>query len=549
MKKAQVCFILLSFLLFLPAPLLASPSSVITGETFIETLGRGLEIATEPNGVRVFIDGVERGLTPFVNNDLLPGDYSIRLVRENYEERSFEVTLHSNSRLFMLIEMIRIQGNANVTIHREEGASYESTSQGSSAVQLPFAPQLFSRSLGSAPIPLSDNKTTIRLSAGFHTFTARAFGWEETTVTVLISETENIQVDIYMKPAAFKIENFTQSRRRLNPYNSGNLGITEYRFEATAPGSGIITITNNSGSAVYTKQLEINSRVQQIQWNGRDAEGSPLPQGTYTAVIEAQGLSIKQETEINYSYSIFAQPLESGTAGLVFAPMPHVLPKGSYQFDAGIIYCSALEGFPFKINMRMSFLDRLELTASFNMSPNIQNQTGWGITGSAMYNFYSGAEIGAGVGAGGSLPLVFSAALSYSWSSNNGEYPLSPGRGAGFYLPLSYEIKNSFFEQFSIVLCPSLYFNFGSIEDLTNNLTPEFHISAGIFVLNNWYSAGLSARYELNFNDASQNRFLAGAQAAFFPPPSNLFFSLQAGIRIHHSLIKGYGGVGIGIIY
>jgi len=516
--------LLLIILLSFPSLLFAGEPQVITGDAFIESSGRGLRIATEPNGVRVFIDGVERGLTPFTNNDLPPGDYSIRLAREDYEERSFEITLRNNSRLNVLIEMTRVQGNALISIYKEQG----------SPESYPFTPQLFTRSSADAPIPLnSDNKTTVRLPAGFHTFNARAFGWEDTSVTAFLSDTENIQVDIYMSPAAFKLENLTQSRKRFNPSNSGNLGITEYRFEVSAPGSGVITIQNNDGTIVYTQQLDpFAAWVQQIQWNGRDTDGNPLPQGTYTVIIEAETLSLRLETEINYSASIFPLSLESGISGLTFAPLPHVLPKGSYQFGAGVLYCSdsGTGSFPFKINMRFSPFDKFELTTFFNINPSLQEQIGWGVSGSAKYNFTDGSN---------SIPLVFSAGFTYAWANDNGEYPLSPGRGAGFYTPLSLELTN-----ISFVICPAAFWRG------PDGLVPELLLSAGILYHGSFFTGGISARLEFDFSkDEPFGRFLAGAEFRIFPDPSNLIFTLQGGILIQGSEPRGYGGLAIGLIY
>jgi hypothetical protein len=38
-------------------------------------------------------------------------------------------------------------------------------------------------------------------------------------------------------------------------------------------------------------------------------------------------------------------------------------------------------------------------------------------------------------------------------------------------------------------------------------------------------------------------------EAHFFPPPSNLFFSVKAGMWTKETQIGGYGGAGIGLVY
>jgi len=517
MNKLRITFIF--FILCLPSLLAARAPTLIIGEHFEERAGKGMEIHTNPAGVKVFINGIERGLTPVSFDEILPDEYSIRLTRDDYETQEFNITVHSHSRLFIAIEMKRMQGQASISVFMEQEGSEP----------LLFEPQLFTRAANNnAAITLcSDNKAQLNLHTGYHTITIRAFGWEDSSVTLLIEHNAVVTADIYMKPAVFRLQNLTQRRERLNPLNAGNLGITEYRFEVSAPGEGFIKILDSNGTTVYTRQLnQFNTWIQRETWNGRDTYGNLLPQGYYTVVIEAESLSLQLETEINYSQSIFPQSLESSIAGLSFAPLPHVLPPGSYQFDAGIQYDSS--AFPFKINMRVSPYNRLELTTFFNINPSIKNQTGWGVSGSIKYNFTDGT---------GSIPLAFSAGVSYAWANENGEYPLSPGRGAGLYVPVSLELKS-----FSFVFCPALFWRG------PQGLTPELFLSAGILYRDNWFNAGISARFELDFSD-DKIKLFAGAEARFYPPPSNFVFSCQAGLRKINESLSFFGGLGIGVIY
>ncbi|WP_461247017.1 FlgD immunoglobulin-like domain containing protein [Treponema sp. R6D11] len=400
---------------------------------------------------------------------------------------------------------------------------------------------------------LNDNKTQINLPEGYRTIRARAFGWEDASVTVLVNEQTAVNADIIMKPAVFKLANVSQSRKRFNPTNSSVLGVTEFRFEVSAPGTGTIIITDNGGEVVYEKQLDnFETWLQSATWNGRDLTGKVLPQGIYTVTIKASALheisndeaktsTLQLETEINYSFSIFPLSTESVVSGLAFTPLPHTLPAGSFQFEAGLIFKDfqmpsanvqengVISGLPFKISMRASPVNKLELTTVFNINPLFENQTGWGVSGSLKFNILDG----------GTIPFAMSAAASYSWAGKNGEEPLSPGRGAGLYLPLSLELAN-----FSLALCPAAFW-LGP-----EGITPEFLLSAGVMYKGDWFNAGLSARSEFNFADNAKNpRILAGAQVYFFPPPSIFYFSLQGGMWKHGELSGIYGGLGLGIVY
>jgi len=544
-NRTRVTITFLILICLFPRISFAKEISNIIGDTFEEISGKGLEIRTNPSSVKVFIDGAERGLSPISFDNISAGEHQIILSKDGYKDRKFNVTLFNTSRLVVSIEMELRRGVVLVSVNKAPG----------SPDTLAFNPQISATALDETVTASlsSDNKTQMNLPEGYRTIRARAFGWEDASVTVLVSEQAAVNADIMMKPAVLKLANASQSRKRFNPSNSSALGVTEFQFEVSAPGTGTITITNNSGEVVYEKQLDnFETWLQSAKWNGRDSTGKVLPQGIYTVTIKASPLSensdneaktsiLQLETEINYSFSIFPLSSESVVSGLAFTPLPHTLPGGSYQFEAGLLFKNfrmpsantpedgVISGLPFKISMRAAPVNRLELTTIFNINPLFENQTGWGVSGSVKFNILDGSTI----------PFAMSAAASYSWSGKNGESPLSPGRGVGLYLPLSLEPAN-----FSIALCPAAFW-LGP-----EGITPEFLLSAAIMYKGDWFNAGLSARSEFNFaNNAKEPRILAGAQVYIFPPPSIFYFSLQGGIWKHGEYSGGYGGLGLGIVY
>ena len=516
--------------------------------TFVETEGRGLLIRSNPSGARVFIDGLDRGYTPVELPYLQAGQYHIRLNRDGFREENFYITLFSNSRLVVSVRMYEERGYANLSFHKAEGIPDT----------FPFNPQIFIRALGEDwyPVYLPDTNTMLlNLPVGFHTIRARAFGWENTSATVTVNEHITTAANIYMRPAVFRLENGSQSRKSFNPKNSGALGIVNYRFEVSAPGTGTLTILDENDLAVYEKHLDPFSTWDQfVTWDGTDFYGNTVPEGTYTAVIEASGLpgvsyeplkvlAVKMETKIDYSMEIFPLSLSGGIPGLVFTPLPHTLPAGSFQIEGGILFGSfhapeqflneqnnPVYGLPFEIGFRVSPLNRLEIAAAFNVNPYFDNPAGCGFTGSTKLNILRGA---------GAVPIRLSAGASYTWAGKNGEAPLSSGRGAGFYVPLSLEPAN-----FSVVFSPGLFWH-GPDSPL-----PALLLSTGLLYRGGWMNAGLSLRPEINFNNSENRiRLLAGAEGRFYPPPSNLVFTFKAGVWTHNARTGGYGGVGIGVIY
>jgi hypothetical protein len=530
-------------LLLLPGVLTARETKDIVEDTFEEVSGVGLEIYTNPSRVEVYIDGVNYGYTPLVT---YPGSgiHSIRLTLDGYSDRYFDVNIFNTSRLIVSIKMEAKRRPVMVSVYREQN----------SPKQLPFNPQIYANvpDGNTTPvIPNNDNKIQLSLPIGYNTIKIRAFGWEDSNQNIYVDEYITNVLDVYMKPAVFRVENVFQSRKRFNPMNTGRLGITEYSFEVSAPGTGTFTIMDADDSVVYEKKFEhFDTWVQNLTWDGRDSNGIPLPEGVYMVVLEASGtpgLIQKEEKpffmamkiEINYSTLIFPLSVESGIAGLTFTPLPHALPTGSYQINANLLFGSfhapsvSLEDerkflFPFNLSMRISPFNHFELTTVFNITPRLEDVLGLGISGSVKYNFLDG---------NGSNPLAFSLGASYAGTNTNGEYPLSPGRGIGFYTPLSLELTN-----LSIAFCPIIFWHG------PEGLIPQLLLSTGVLYHGSWITGGISARYEFDFEDNARSRLLTGVEVNLFPPPSNLLFSFRGGI-VYRQNIGGYGGVGIGLIY
>ena len=532
MKTRRRIFFFIAFLCIITSLFLAPIAAANDKDKFEYVAGTGLEIHTNPQGAKVFIDGIERGVTPFYSGGLPAKTYFVELRRETYENRSFNAVVLNNSRLVITMDIETALGLVDITIHKYEG----------SPQMLPFHPQINS-------IPLQHNNTALaKLPLGNQTIHVRAFGWEDASVTVLVSGQNSAAAEIYMKPAVFKLSKAAQSRRRFSPLNAGNLGVNEYRFEVSAPGTGVFKVIDSDDNIVYTKQLnQFETWVQGYSWDGTDSEGNKLPKGSYTILIEAspqfnaheetQVETLKLKTEINYSINILPLSLESGIAGLSLSPMPHAMPAKSFQLNAGILFNNNEYtgiSFPFKLALRFSPFEQFELTSVLNINPYIDHEIGWGASGSVKYNLISGSD---------SVPLAFSLGASYAWANNtqseaSGEYPLSPGKGAGFYAPLSLEL-----DKFSVVFCPAAFW-LGP-----KDIVPELLLSAGVMYRGNWFNTGISARYELGFNESSKSRLLAGAEIIIFPAPSNIVYSILGGVWLKDSRLGYYAGLGIGFMF
>jgi hypothetical protein len=568
---AFLFFVLWIFPLWiLPPALEAQNVSDITGDSIEEVEGRGLLVRTKPSGAKVFIDGVERGQTPLSISTLGSGEYSLRLVKDGYKDRRLKITMSSRSRLVVSIEMNEAEGQDLLNIRHAAPASSNSVSDSASdsasvsaalsadplgAGRLPFNPVIIAGGETLNPVTIAPGPL-ITLPVGIRTIQVRAFGWEDAAVTVHVRENRVQTADIYLNPAAFSISRPALSRSRFNPGNSGALGTTEFRFEVSAPGTAVITIRDSAGRAVYTAELgEFETWSQTVVWRGRGPDGNPLAGGIYTALIEAESASvdgpvkssISLETEIDPSINIYPLSLSGGISGLIFTPVPAVLPRGSFQIDAGLLFGkvsafepaeAAFSGLPFEAGLRFSLLDTLETAAVLNTSPKFGGKADWGITGSVKWVLLRGEE---------TLPLALAAGFSFTWAENGGEAPLGPGRGAVLYVPLSYR-----FNSISVLFSPAIRWP-GPSDPI-----PRLLLSAGVLYQGSHFTAGISLRPEFDFSKNDGSRFSSpadrmsvkmGGEIKFYPPPSNLVFSVLGGAWIRGTYAGGFGGLGIGIIY
>ena len=498
------------FLYFFTVSAWAQSPGDIVADSFEETAGSGLVIRTNPAGARVFINGVEQGLTPANFNSLAPGEYNIRLVKENYLDRTFNVTLFPSSRLTASIKMEQPQGTVQLSIKK-----IDNETAGNSA--MPFNPQVSVSSFGNVPLD-DDYKAELNLPAGYYTFRVQAFGWEDASIAVLVTE-DVIPVNIDMNPAEFRIANLTQSRKSFNPLNknANRLNSIEYRFEVTAPGTGLFNVIDNKDAVVFSKQLDnFDARLQQFTWNGKDSSENPLPEGIYTVSIQAENNEIKIQTEIDYSLELF--PLSS------FIPMPYTLPAGSFQIESAIGYVNfdSSTSIPFTFGFRISPINNLETALNFIINPQT-NDANWGITGSVKYNFIKNKS-----------PVTFALGVSYSYLSDNED-------GVYIHLPVSFKIASG-----SLIFTPEIFLH-GL--DKSDEFNPALLLSAGYFLRYEKIQAGLSAKAEIDLKNNTKPRYFACAETQIFPVSSGFYFSLQAGICTQDSRIGGFGSAGLGVVY
>ncbi|QQO09039.1 PEGA domain-containing protein [Breznakiella homolactica] len=521
----------LGLLLFLAA-------SPVSGDSIEEVTGTGLYIQSNPTGAKVYIDGISRGTTPLTMSDLSPGRYSLRLEREGYLDRQVRISVPENGRVRVSLDLERATGRLWVTVQRAAGSPDSNI--------LPFNPAVYvDGSLMTGSI--------LTLPEGFRSVRVRAFGWEDASRTVYITAGAMETADFVLRPAAFRISGLAVSRQRFNPGNSGNLGTTEFSFEASSSGQGTLVISNAAGETVYYQYIgPFRTWSQTVIWDGRGRGGTPLPDGVYYARLETESLpwdgskpaerSASAAVTIDSSIQIYPRSLFSGKPGFLFSPVPDQLPKGSYQFDAGLLFGrpepsrGAWTSLPFALAFRFSPMDRLEIAAALNVDPEFEGDAATAFAGSVKWRFFGG----------GGEPFGLALGAAYGWSWKGEVSPFGLVSGPEVFVPLSW----TFPVPITVVLSPGLAWP--GERGRPDEGIPRGIVSGGVGYRHRIFAAGISAKTDFAFagdSPVSLEQFSAGAEFKFFPPPSTFVFSVLGGVCLRDSEWGPFGGVGIGLIY
>jgi hypothetical protein len=509
------------------------------GDILEEVEGRGLIIRSEPSRATVSINGIERGLTPFTFETIAPGEYGVRLTKDGYGERWIWVRIRENSRLEVTLNLEAVLGLLMLDIQRKAGSPPPEA--------LALRPEIIVDGV-------SKNSVSLSLPIGYRTIRVRAFGWEETVHSVYIRQDSSQRLKVEMQAAPFSMTGAELRRVRFNPANSGSLGTTEIVFNVSGPGTGRIVIENQDGETVFSRDLApFATWSQMMVWDGRDREGKPLPDGAYKVLTLAESIPVggsrpvekraEMTVNIDSSLDIYPLSLAAPASGLFFSPMAPAIPRGSFQIDGTLLFGraaaagAAWDALPFAAALRFSPADSLEMTAVLNATPYFDQEAVSALGGGFKWAF-------AKSGTGPATAL----ALSYVWAKAGTLTPFGTAVGLALSLPFSWEAGKTF----SLALSPGVFWT-GEEGYLTETI-PRLLLSCGLQLRQPTLTAGISLQSRALIagterEDAGVGPLMAAAEIRFFPPPSNMVFSLLAGGWTDRGRLGGFGGIGIGLIY
>ncbi|MDR2661737.1 MAG: PEGA domain-containing protein [Treponema sp.] len=558
-------------------------------DTYHEAAGAGLFIGSVPSGARVFIDGIERGTTPFSLESLRAGEYSIRIVKEGYVERRFTVTARRSSRVEVSVDLEEAKGQVLLEIRRDPAAPpslaldpriYVDGSPAEAALSGPAGGAAQEDGSGSSGVI----SQSLAVPTGWRTIAVEAFGWERNSKNLFIAQGTAQKLELILVPAPFRLSGVSLRKKRINPENSGALGMAEIGFEVSGPGAGNLEVLDEGGRVIHTAPLgPFTGRRQRALWDGRetaapDSPGAAIPgaaaDGSYRlrisawALEEGQAVEETRQTaelavEIDSSVRIRPLTLSSSSPGLLFASAPELLPARSYQIEGAMLAGKppaeeAWKSLPFSAGFRVSLLDRLEAAGVFNAVPEFSEGTGLGAGVSVKWALLAPSrnregerdgKLGAKLGAAGLGAAGFGAAaeFSYGWAREGPYTPFGMGTGAALRFPLSYRILE---HPLSVDLLGSPLLLWAGEEGYPGGFVPRLGLEGGVLLAYKSLAGGLSIRWDYappGTEPSGPGPLASALELKFFP--SNLVFSLAGGFWYWKNSAGAFFGAGIGVVY
>ncbi len=263
--------------------------------------------------VSVYLDRRLVGTAPYQSSSVAAGTWLIGVSAPGYDSQEIQVGVEDAIAYELIFHLVRATGRLSVRVE-------------------PADAELFVDGNAVAAGLLS-------LPSGMRHISAMRFGYDGRSVSIFVPEHGEASVDIQLKPAAFSLSHFETSRTSFNPANLGPLGTTLFSFVVSAPGSGRLNIVDDTGASVFVRNFaDFSTWEQSLVWDGKDRGGQVLPDGTYTARLEATsagGEKKELDADITIDSSLVARPFgeNEGLAGLVFLPLPLPSPGGVGTFD------------------------------------------------------------------------------------------------------------------------------------------------------------------------------------------------------------------------
>lgn len=239
-----------------------SSMPVITTETASLGGQASLSVRSDIRNASVWLDNQARGTVPLDLTGLAPGYHVLMLHRDGYYDAIIQLSLAADTHTTVTTSLVLKTGFLSVSVS-------------------PPNAQVSVDGVGYAP-------GTIEVPAGQRRVLVKAFGYREQEASVYVPERLFASLSVTLELAPFEAGSFTLSAPRFNPRNAGLHSSARVGFAVSAPGSAEVSIRGPDGSELARSIIgPFDDWNQEFDWDGLSADGSPVPDGTYTIHIVA----------------------------------------------------------------------------------------------------------------------------------------------------------------------------------------------------------------------------------------------------------------------
>ncbi len=302
----------------------------------------GLAIRTSPHGADVFIDGRMIGTSP-LRRELATGRYHIVVEKDGYRPAELFVSHVRDQYQEVRLELEEILGRVFIDVVPPDAT-----------VRTGF------RSI------TPGRETELRI--GVYPLAVSAFGYETHRESIVVMEGRTTAISVVLEEAPFRVDSFTARVDHFSPTDPGLLGSASFRIAVSGPGDGEYRVVDSTGRVVSDLvPIRFTERSTTVRWNGRDTDGSPLPDGEYTIVFTGEnGVHEKHLVSIDRTITRRARTVFGGAAGTLFSPLPASLPRGMVQPSVIALGHAGALGYMIPVvgSLRVGVADREEVVVS-----------------------------------------------------------------------------------------------------------------------------------------------------------------------------------------
>ncbi len=332
--------------------------SSFAGDKELSFPGNGLRIETDPSGATVYLDGVDKGQTPWSISDLSPGRHWVTITKDDYWERRFQFTSTPGTGLYYMLELEEAKGILRIVV----------------------LPSSEDADLALSPAIKIDGQTyggdDIALLEGYHLLQVGAFGYQSLRKTIYIERGQELTEVLRLDAASFSVSPLRLARRLFSPAYGGILGRIACAFSVSTAGKATLLIKDEEGKTIRSIDYPTFQKADQVaQWDGRDEQGNPVGDGSYSLILEARGNDpnspvIQRSATVRVDNKLVI-PLD-GTSpvggGFIYTPSATPLPFGTIIMDGyalvGETPLSSTINVPFSLAFRYAPLSNLEIWAN-----------------------------------------------------------------------------------------------------------------------------------------------------------------------------------------